>query len=167
LVPGRCRQLFGLRDEGRSTREVAHPRACQAQRGERCGNSASAPASRMSWTFRAEIASMPSGSHTAPLAAVAAQPHRRTSSTGILMIIVAARCKVEVAAERPSVVSRARPSSSRSRGRGSPGGRGRARTAQQISGSRVGVDRPPVEPVRRPCAVARVRRPSPGLRNRV
>ena len=42
-------------------------------------------------------------------------------------------CKVGVAAARPSVVSRARPSSSTSRGRGAARSGGRARTARQIS----------------------------------
>ena len=57
----------------------------------------------------------------------------RTSSTGMPAIALAARCNVGVAAACPSVVNRARPSSSRSRGRGVPGGGGSARTARQIS----------------------------------
>jgi hypothetical protein len=66
-------------------------------------------------------------------AAVAAQPHRRTSSTGMLVSNSAACCKVAAAAAWPSVVSRARPSSSTPRGRGAALRGGRARTARQIS----------------------------------
>ena len=47
------------------------------------GSCASAPASRASWTCRAEIARTPSASHTRALASAAIQPQRRTSSTGI------------------------------------------------------------------------------------
>ncbi len=45
----------------------------------------------------------------------------------------AARCKVTTATARPSVVNRARPSSSTSRGRGAPLGAGSAWTARQSS----------------------------------
>ena len=97
------------------------------------GSSAIAPASRASWTCLAEIALMPSTSHTRALAPAATEPHRRTSSTGMPASALAARRNAGVAAAWPSVPSSARPSSSRSRGRGSPCGGGRAWAARQIS----------------------------------
>ena len=57
-------------------------------------------------------------SHTRLLANVAIHPHRRTSSSGMPVSALAARCRVGAAAAWPSVISSARPSSSRSSGRG-------------------------------------------------
>ena len=100
----------------------------------RCrGSCASTPASRTSLTCLAEIARMPSSSHTAVLAPIAAHPQRRASSTGISRSASAARCNVGVAAACPSVVSCAMPSSSSSRARLGRDGGGSARTARQIS----------------------------------
>jgi len=77
---------------------------------------------------------MPSSSQIALLAAGAAHPHRLTSGAGMLLSSTAARCKTGVAATRPSVGSKTKPSSSRSRARGAPGDGGRARMARWKSG---------------------------------
>ena len=80
-----------------------------------------------------EIAMAPSWSHMAELAAGAASPTAGRPRPATARTAFAARCNIGVAAARPSVVSKASPSSTRSSGCGAAGSGGRARTARQIS----------------------------------
>ena len=68
------------------------------------GSSASAPASRTSRTFLAQVARQTSSSHTVMLADWAIQPQRRRSSTGRSVSAAAACCNAGMAAACPSVV---------------------------------------------------------------
>ena len=68
--------------EAAPAKSPTHARAMPSAE-RKSGSCPSAPASRTSWTCRAAIVYAPSLSHTALLAAVAIQPQRRTSSTGM------------------------------------------------------------------------------------
>ena len=119
-APGRRRDAVGLGDWRRRAREVADPRApCRARRGGAAAQRVRRHRARAGPGARRSRA--PSLSQTALLAAVAIQPQRRTSSTGMSQERLRGSLQHRSRTACPSLVSRASPSSSRSRGRGAPG----------------------------------------------
>ena len=99
------------------------------------GSTLSAPASRASWTKRADSTSKASSSHTNAASRAASDSHRRPSpsDTSSRRKALTALLNVGVPAAYPSVISSARPSSSRSDARGGCDEGGAALAARAVS----------------------------------